>query len=261
MFFVYCIRACFYLIQAIRVALEGLEEFRDYTQLVTEIENHLLVENMFSAKVHGTNADEYGSYTRVTFYDISKEGKYIDVNQVLSDKILRDISIASKIQVIVKICITVIQSQSYNSFLIYSLYILTILPLQTGQLIELYITHIDESGKIYAQLNSFMRSLVNNEALSQILVNNTTSLERETIHFTKVYFAKWDSQWYRARVKDMPDKDKVTVFLFDIGKTVTISKRDLFTNETNALHYIPPQVNLLLVIKTNLRRVLIFSIL
>ncbi|XP_011268042.1 tudor domain-containing protein 7 [Camponotus floridanus] len=195
--------------QAIRVALEGLEEFRDYTQLVPEIENHLLVENMFSAKVHGTNADEYGSYTKVTFYDISKEGKYIDVNQVLSDRILRDISIASKIQ--------------------------------TGQLIELYITHIDESGKIYAQLNSFMKSLVHNEALSQILLNNTTSLERETIHFTKVYFAKWDSQWYRARVKDMPDKDKVTVFLFDIGKTVTISKRDLFTNETNALHYIPPQ--------------------
>lgn len=63
---------------------------------------------MFSAKVHGTNADEYGSYTRVTFYDVSKEGKYIDVNQILSDKILKDISIASKIQVIVKNCITII---------------------------------------------------------------------------------------------------------------------------------------------------------
>lgn len=145
-------------------------------------------------------------------------------------------------------------SQSYNS-LIYSVYTLTILSLQTGQLIELYITHIDESGKIYAQLNSFMRSLVNSEALSLILVNNTTrSLEKETISFTKVYFAKWDSQWYRARVKDMPNKDEVTVFLFDIGKTVTISRKDLFMNETNALHYIPPQV------KTNLHRVSIFSI-
>lgn len=99
-----------------------------------------------------------------------------------------------------------------------------------------------------------MRNLVNSEALSQILINNTlTSSEEETIHFTKVYFAKWDSQWYRARVKDIPDEDKVTVFLFDIGKTVTISRKDLFVNETNALHYIPPQVNLLLIIKTNLR--------
>lgn len=79
---------------------------------------------MFSAKVHGTNADEYGSYTRVTFYDISKEGKYIDVNQILTDKILKDISIASKIQVIVKIYITVIQFQSYNSFFIF--YILSV---------------------------------------------------------------------------------------------------------------------------------------
>lgn len=110
--------------------------------------------------------------------------------------------------------------------------------------------HIDESGKIYAQLNSFMRSLVNSEALSQIFVNNSMrSLEKEIIYFTKVYFAKWDSQWYRARVKDMPDKDEVTVFLFDIGKTVTILRRDLFMNETNALHYIPPQV------KINLHRV------
>lgn len=202
--------------QATRVALERLEEFRDYTQFITEIENHLLVDQMFLVKVHGTNADEYGSYTMVTFYDTrtDKEGRHVDVNQILFDKILRDIDTTSKIQ--------------------------------TNQLIELYITHIDEYGKVYAQLNSFMRSLVNSEALSQIFVNNmTTSLAREAIHLTKVYFAKWDSQWYRARVKNMPNnKDEVTVFLFDIGKTVTISRRDLFyTSEkvSNALHCIPPQ--------------------
>ncbi|XP_070158766.1 tudor domain-containing protein 7 [Polyergus mexicanus] len=201
--------------QATRVALERLEEFRDYTQFVMEIENHLLVEQMFLVKVHGTNADEYGSYTTVIFYDTrtDKEGRHVDVNQILFNKILRDIDTTSKIQ--------------------------------TNQLIELYIIHIDEYGKIYAQLNSFMRSLVNSEALSQIFVNNmTTSLASEAIHFTKVYFAKWDSQWYRARVKDMPNEDEVTVFLFDIGKTVTMSRRDLFhTSEkvSNALHYIPPQ--------------------
>lgn len=197
--------------QATRVALEGLEEFRDYSQLVTEIENHLMVEHTFSAKVHGTNADEYGSYTTVTFYDTNKEGNRVNVNQILCDKILRDITIASKIQ--------------------------------TGQLIGLYITHIDEDGKVYAQLNSFMRSVVNSEALSQIPVSNpTTSSARETINFTKTYLAKSDSQWYRARVKDMPNKTEVTVSLIDIGRTVTISITDLFhMNETNALQHVPAQ--------------------
>ncbi|KMQ98076.1 tudor domain-containing protein 7 [Lasius niger] len=201
---------CMLSVQATRVALQGLEEFRDYAQLVPEIENHLSVEQLFLAKVHSTKADEYGSYTTVTFYDTSKEDKDVDVNRILFDKMLRDIMNASNIQI--------------------------------GQLIGLYITHIDEYGKVYAQLNSFMRSLVSSEALSQILVNNTTtSLARETINFTKMYLAKWDSQWYRARVKDMPDNE-VTVFLFDIGKTVTISKKDLFhMDETNALHYIPSQ--------------------
>ncbi|XP_072742893.1 tudor domain-containing protein 7 [Anoplolepis gracilipes] len=195
--------------QATRVALEGLEAFQDYTQLVTELENHFLVDQMFSVKVHGTNTDEYGSYTTVTFYDISKEGKHINVNQILIDKIVKDILNASKIQM--------------------------------GQLIELYIMHIDEYGKVYAQLNSFIRSLLNSEALSQVLVSNTTSLGKETIHFTKVYVAKWDSQLYRARVTDVPCKDEVRVLLFDIGKTVTISKRDLFDMNENGLHCIPPQ--------------------
>ncbi|KAL6449346.1 hypothetical protein ACFW04_000747 [Cataglyphis niger] len=198
--------------QATRVALEGLEEFCDYNQFITEIENHLLVEQMFLVKVHGTNADEYGSYTTVTFYDTSKEKEsiHLNVNQILFDKILRDIAAASKIQ--------------------------------TNQLIELYITHIDEYGKVYAQLNSFMRNLVNSETLSEILESNmTTSLARDPIQFTKVYFARLDSQWYRARVKDIPT-DEVTVFLFDIGKTITISRKDLFhTSESNALNCIPPQ--------------------
>lgn len=262
-FYVNRIRAYFYLAQATRVALERLEEFRDYTQFITEIENHLLVDQMFLVKVHGTNADEYGSYTMVTFYDTrtDKEGRHVDVNQILFDKILRDIDTTSKIQVIVKISIYITFRLSFTVlFLVFYIYTLTILTLQTNQLIELHITHIDEYGKIYAQLNSFMRSLVNSEALSQIFVNNmTTSLARETIHFTKVYFAKWDSQWYRARVKNItkPNEEEVTVFLFDIGKTVTISRRDLFymsEKVSNALHCIPPQV------KTNFCRVSIFDI-
>lgn len=205
---------------------------------------------MFLVEVHGTNADEYGSYTTVTFYDTNKEKEsiHVNVNQILFDKILRDIAAASKIQVIMKtsICIT-FRLNLTVFFLDFYIYKLTIFTLQTNQLIELYITHIDEYGKVYAQLNSFMRNLVNSETLSQILESNmTTSLAKEPIQFTKVYFAKLNSQWYRARVKDIP-KDEVTVFLFDIGKTVTISRKALFhTSESNALNCIPPQV------KTNL---------
>lgn len=97
---------------------------------------------------------------------------------------------------------------------------------------------------------------MSSETLSQILASNTTiSLAREMITFTKTYFAKWDSQWYRARVTNISDSNKVTVSLLDVGKIITISKKDLFyMEEANALHYIPPQV------KTNIRRVSTFII-
>lgn len=62
-----------------------------------------MVEQLFLAKVHRTKADEYGSYTTVTFYDISKEEKNVEVNRILIDKILKDIAIASNLQVNVKI--------------------------------------------------------------------------------------------------------------------------------------------------------------
>ncbi|XP_029161263.1 tudor domain-containing protein 7 [Nylanderia fulva] len=200
---------CMLSAQATRVALHGLEEFCDYAQLIPEIESHLMVEQLFLAKVHSTKVDEYGSYTTVTFYDISKEEQNANVNQILIDKILKDITIASNLQV--------------------------------GQLIELYVTHIDEDGRVYAQLNSFVRNLVSSEALLQILESNTTTSSAREITFTKTYFAKWDLQLYRARVTNITD-NKIIVALLDVGKIVTISKNDLFSmDEMSVLHYIPPQ--------------------
>lgn len=114
-------------------------------------------------------------------------------------------------------------------------------PLQAGQLVELNVTHIDESGKVYAQLNSLAKSILSGENISQICTNTVIV---KAINFTKTYLVKWNSQLYRARVTDMPDEQKVMVFLIDFGRTVLISREDIFYANSNslALQYIPPQV-------------------
>lgn len=115
--------------------------------------------------------------------------------------------------------------------------------MQTGQLVELYITHIDDSGKIYAQLNTLAKTILNSENTLQTFTNNMKNTVR-AINFTKTYLVKWDSQWHRARVTDIPDEQEVMVFLIDVGRTVLISRRDIFHMDklSNALQCIPPQV-------------------
>lgn len=115
--------------------------------------------------------------------------------------------------------------------------------LQTGQLFELYVTHMDEDGKIYAQLNTLAKTILNSENISQTFTNNLINTVR-AINFTKMYLVKWDSQWYRARVTDIPDEQEVLVFLIDVGRTVSISRGDLFHMDklSKALQCIPPQV-------------------
>lgn len=76
-----------------------MKDFCDCTQMVTEIENHLIVDRLFYVKVHGMDADEYSTYASVTFYDTSKE-EDVNVNQVLLDKILQEMAVAFKIHVI-----------------------------------------------------------------------------------------------------------------------------------------------------------------
>lgn len=200
----FCILPC----QAIRVGLQGLKDFHDCAQIVAEIENYLLVDQLFYVKVHGMDNDEYGSYVTVTFYDTSKGDEDVDVNQTLVDKILENMAVALKTH--------------------------------EGQLLELHVTHIDESGKVYTQLNSLARTVLNNENMLQMSANNSTV---KAINFTKTYFAKWNSKWYRARVTDIPAEHEVMVFLIDVGKTVLIPREDLFHMDrvSKALQCIPPQ--------------------
>jgi len=113
---------------------------------------------------------------------------------------------------------------------------------QAGQLIELYVTHIDEFGKVYTQLNSLAKTVLNDKNMLQVSINNAMVVK--AINFTKTYLVKWNSQWYRARVTDIPDEQEVLVFLIDVGKTVLISREDLFYMDgiSKALQCIPPQV-------------------
>ncbi|KYM99296.1 PREDICTED: tudor domain-containing protein 7 isoform X2 [Cyphomyrmex costatus] len=201
--------------QAMRVGLHGLKEFRDCVQLVTEIENYLLIDQLFYVKIHGMDSDEYGSYVTATFCDTSKGEEDIDVNQILVDKILEimDKELISKMRV--------------------------------GQLIEeLNITHIDEHGKVYAQLNSFIKTVLNNENMLQLVTNNTMANE---INFTKTYLAKWNLQLYRARVTNILDEQNVMVSLIDVGKTISIPIENLFhiNRISKAVQCIPPQAMLI----------------
>lgn len=113
---------------------------------------------------------------------------------------------------------------------------------QAGKLIKLYVTHIDKHGMVYAQLDTLARNLLNDEIMAQAFANNMTNSSKG-LNFTKMYLVKWNSQLYRARVTDIPN-DEVTVFLIDVGKTVTTSRKNLFPieNFSKTLQCIPPQV-------------------
>ncbi|XP_039306153.1 tudor domain-containing protein 7 isoform X3 [Solenopsis invicta] len=198
----FCVLPC----QAIRVGLYGLKDFRDCDQIVPEIENYLLIDQVFNVRVHGRDADEYGSYVTVTFYDTSKD-EDIDINQVLANKILENFAVAFK--------------------------------MRRGQLTELYVTHVDEQGKVYAQINSFAKTVLNGANMS---TNNATRVEGIT--FTKTYLAKWNSQWYRARAIDIFEQQgEVALLLIDIGRTVRISRNNLFDIDkaSQILQCIPQQ--------------------
>lgn len=91
-----------------RVSLHELEDFCDCAQVVTEVENYLLVEQMFVVKVHSMDFDK--SYATVTFYDTSDDTVDVDVNELIFNKLLNDIDAASEIHVIIRSKIAFCQS-------------------------------------------------------------------------------------------------------------------------------------------------------
>ncbi|XP_020295930.1 tudor domain-containing protein 7 isoform X2 [Pseudomyrmex gracilis] len=190
-------------IQAMRVSLHELEEFCDCAQVVAEVENYLLVEQMFVVKVHSMDFDN--SYATVTFYDTSDDTVDININELIFDKLLNDIDVASKIH--------------------------------PGKLIELYVTHLYEDGKIFAQLNTLAKILLD-EAISQISKSDAFV---KTISFTKTYLVKWCQKWHRVRVIDIPNNDDVKIFFIDHGQVIITSKQCLLNRSSKALERIPPQ--------------------
>lgn len=120
---------------------------------------------------------------------------------------------------------------------------------QAGQFVQMYVTSTDRYGKVYAQLNSVARTCLqnrmNNEIMSQIPANVLTSSAVRAIDFTKMYLVRLESQWYRARVTDVQNDRLVTVFLLDVGRTVTALRSNLLHMDKilKALQSIPPQVS------------------
>lgn len=82
-----------------RVSLYELEDFCNCAQVVAEVENYLLVEQMFVVKVHSMDFDN--SYATVTFYDTSDDTVDININELIFNKLLNDIDVASKLHVII----------------------------------------------------------------------------------------------------------------------------------------------------------------
>lgn len=114
--------------------------------------------------------------------------------------------------------------------------------LQAGKLIELYVTHIDECGKFYANLNSLAKTVLSSENITQTSTSNMMVVK--AINFTKTYLVKWNLQWFRAKVTDILNEQEVTVLLIDVGRTILIPRENLFYMDrvSKALQHIPPQV-------------------
>lgn len=107
----------------------------------------------------------------------------------------------------------------------------------------MYVTHIDEYGKFYAQLNSLAKIVLSSENISQTSTVNNVMIVK-AINFTKTYLVKWNLQWFRAKVTDILDEQEITVLLIDVGRIISIPRENLFYMDrvSKALQYIPPQV-------------------
>ncbi|KAL0103402.1 hypothetical protein PUN28_017578 [Cardiocondyla obscurior] len=194
--------------QAVRLALQGLKDFRDCSEIVPDIENHLIVDQLFNVTVHGTDSDENGVYYIVTFYDTSKENEDVDINEVLFKKITHDMADALKIH--------------------------------KGKSMQLYITHIDDCGNIFAQVNSFAKTILSSE-MSQMSLNS--GIKVTNINFTKTYLVEYNSQWFRVKVIDIHNDHEITVSLIDVGRNIVIPRKNLFhiNKLSMALRYLPAQ--------------------
>ncbi|CAK9832538.1 Tudor domain-containing protein 7 [Anthophora retusa] len=201
--------------QALRLCLSGLEDFSDYDSIVSQIEK-LLLDRALYVEVISRNKDQNGPFATVTFYDTHGPDD-INLNSELLEQILQNIEVTPKLDV-------------------------------EGQVSEVFISHVEENGDVYVQVQSeSMKLLVS--LLNRLICTglNTEDLEKcivNTVDPEKIYFVSVNNNWYRGKIVGDCFYKQLKVFLIDFGKTVTTTKSNLLALEilSDVLPKYPAQV-------------------
>ncbi|CAK9801891.1 Tudor domain-containing protein 7 [Anthophora quadrimaculata] len=201
--------------QALRLCLSGLEDFSDYDSIVSQIEK-LLLDRALYVEVISRHKDQNGPFATVTFYDTHGPDD-INLNSELLEQILQNIEVTPKLDV-------------------------------EGQVSEVFISHVEENGDVYVQVQSeSMKLLVS--LLNRLICTglNTEDLEKcivNTVDPEKIYFVSVNNNWYRGKIVGDCFYKQLKVFLIDFGKTVTTTKSNLLALEilSDVLPKYPAQV-------------------
>ncbi|KAK1132304.1 hypothetical protein K0M31_016420 [Melipona bicolor] len=189
--------------QAIRLCLSGLEDFNDCDSITSEIEK-LLLDRALYVEVRNRKKDQNGSSATVVFYDTHGPDD-ININLELFKQISQSVLTAPKLDV-------------------------------EGQVSEVLISHIEQNGDVYVQVQSESIKLLVN-LLNRLVCTglNTEDLENcivTTVDPSKTYFVSVNNNWYRGKIVNDSLHNQLRAFLIDFGKTVTITKSNLLSLET-----------------------------
>ncbi|KAG9430713.1 tudor domain-containing protein 7 isoform X1 [Apis mellifera carnica] len=200
--------------QALRLCLSGLEDFSDCDSIVNQAEK-LLLDRAFYVEVLSRNKDQNKPSATVVFYDTDGPDD-INLNIELFKQILQSVIVAPKLDI-------------------------------EGQVSEVFISHIEQNGDIYVQVQcESMKLLVS--LLNRLICTGLNSEDLEncivtTVDSSKTYFVSVNNNWYRGKLLSDDSYNQLNAFLIDFGKTVTTTKNNLLSLETlsQVLASYPPQ--------------------
>ena len=191
--------------QGLRVCFSGLEDFSDSDSIQTEIEKLIFDRALYFEIVNRDEKDEDGPFITGVFYDTHGEND-INLNSELSKLILQQIVVAPIFDV-------------------------------AGQVSEVFISHVEEDGDVFVQVQSeSMKILVN--LLNRLISTGLNDQEVKncavtTVDVSKTYFVCVNNNWYRGKIATSPDNtyNQLSAFLIDFGKTVITTKENLLSLE------------------------------
>lgn len=126
-----------------------------------------------------------------------------------------------------------------------------------GQVCEVFISHVEQDGDVYIQVQSeSMKLLVS--LLNRLICTglNTEDLENcivTSVDPNKTYFVSFNNNWYRGKIVENRFSNQLKVFLIDFGKTVITTKSNLLSLErlSEILAKFPAQVMFCLRCRSN----------